>query len=243
MSEDERTPPPSPSEQETESLTPLSGTPEHIGPYRILQKTDVTVEHFPAQGDPERLEARLAGAGWIVDALLGTGARGEPRPPLDTVIDQLNAAIAPKLAVDVPSGLDCDTGAVDPVTLPADLTVTFAAAKRGQFRFPGAGVIGELVIADIGIDPALSQGIAVSVATPQSTSAMLPARPRPRENSSTTTIGYCESFRIHGKPRERKSVSPQTALFRSAVQSRISPLLRSMAGSGMPQPAIRASFT
>ena len=50
------------------------------------------------------------GATWIVDALLGTGAQGEPRPPLDAVIDQLNAAAVPILAIDLPSGLDCDTG-------------------------------------------------------------------------------------------------------------------------------------
>jgi NAD(P)H-hydrate epimerase len=81
------------------------------------------------------------------------------------------------VAVDVPSGLNCDTGAVDPATLPADLTVTFAAAKRGQFRFPGTEVLGELVVADIGIDPALSAEIQTSVATASKARQLLPARP------------------------------------------------------------------
>jgi NAD(P)H-hydrate epimerase len=79
--------------------------------------------------------------------------------------------------VDVPSGLDCDTGAVDPATLKADLTVTFGAPKHGQFRFPGAAVLGELVVADIGLDPALSADISAHVLTLQKVCARLPDRP------------------------------------------------------------------
>jgi NAD(P)H-hydrate epimerase len=79
--------------------------------------------------------------------------------------------------VDVPSGLDCDTGALDPAALPADLTVTFAAPKRGHFRFPGAGAIGELIVADIGIDASLGSDIQVEVATAEGIACMLPPRP------------------------------------------------------------------
>ena len=61
----------------------------------------------------------------------------------------------PLIAVDCPSGLNCDTGALDPLALPADLTVTFAGPKRGHFIFPGAAACGELVIADIAIPPDL----------------------------------------------------------------------------------------
>ena len=82
------------------------------------------------------------------------------------------------VAVDVPSGLNCDTGAVDPATLAADLTITFAAAKRGQLCLPGAGVLGKLIVADIGIDPALSADIQTEVATAPSIARLLPARPR-----------------------------------------------------------------
>ena len=81
------------------------------------------------------------------------------------------------VAVDVPSGLNCDTGAVDAAALPADLTVTFGAAKRGQFCLPGAGMLGRLVVADIGLDPALSADIRTEVATPASVARTLPTRP------------------------------------------------------------------
>ena len=118
--------------------------------FRILDKTDVPIEVFAERHDPARLEALLDGAAWIVDALLGTGARGEPRPPLDTVIDQLNAAAAPKLAIDLPSGLDCDTGQAARHTVRATATCTFVAAKPGFF-VPGAEQFtGQLHVLDIG---------------------------------------------------------------------------------------------
>jgi ADP-dependent NAD(P)H-hydrate dehydratase / NAD(P)H-hydrate epimerase len=55
------------------------------------------------------------------------------------------------VAVDVPSGLNSDSGALDPLAIAADLTVTFAGPKRGHFIFPGAAAVGELVVADIGM--------------------------------------------------------------------------------------------
>ncbi len=82
------------------------------------------------------------------------------------------------VAVDMPSGLHADTGSVDPVTPCADLTVTFAFPKRGHFLFPGADYVGELVIADIGIDPSLAREIPVTLATAGGVRAMLPSRPR-----------------------------------------------------------------
>ena len=108
------------------------------------------IEIFASRHDAGQLERQLDGAAWIVDALLGTGARGEPRPPLDKVIDRLNAAAAPKLAIDLPSGLDCDTGEPARHTVRAAVTCTFVAAKTG-FLAPGAGrYTGRLYVHDIG---------------------------------------------------------------------------------------------
>ncbi len=123
--------------------------------FRILEKTDVPIERFAAAHDPARLAEQLAGAAWIVDALLGTGARGEPRPPLNAVIEQLNAADAPILAVDLPSGLDCDTGKPAAHTIRATVTCAFFAAKSGFFA-PGAeAYTGEVRVLDIGVPPKL----------------------------------------------------------------------------------------
>ncbi|MGO8689096.1 MAG: NAD(P)H-hydrate epimerase [Thermoguttaceae bacterium] len=118
--------------------------------FQILRKVGVPLEIFGSRHDPARLADNLAGAAWIVDALLGTGVRGEPRPPLDAVIEGLNAAAAPKLAIDLPSGLDCDTGRPARHTIRAAVTCTFVASKRG-FSAPGAAEwTGQVHVLDIG---------------------------------------------------------------------------------------------
>ena len=119
--------------------------------FNVLTKTDVPVGVFGDARDAERLAKLLEGAAWIVDALLGTGARGEPRAPYDEVIEQINAAAAPCLAVDLPSGLDCDTGRPATHTIRAAETCTFLAAKPGFFQPEAAPYIGRLHVCDIGV--------------------------------------------------------------------------------------------
>ncbi len=82
------------------------------------------------------------------------------------------------VAVDGPTGLNYDTGEIDPLTLPADISVTFAYPKIGHTRFPGAGVCGELIVAEIGTDPQLARGIERELADPVLIRSLLPARPR-----------------------------------------------------------------
>jgi NAD(P)H-hydrate epimerase len=118
--------------------------------FQILLRSGVPIELFGNRHDAARLDEHLADADWVIDALLGTGARGEPRPPLDAVIDQINAAPVKRLAVDLPSGLDCDTGAAAEHTIRADETCTFVAMKRG-FLAPGAErYTGRVHVLDIG---------------------------------------------------------------------------------------------
>jgi hydroxyethylthiazole kinase-like uncharacterized protein yjeF len=81
------------------------------------------------------------------------------------------------VAVDGPTGLDYDSGALDETAIPANFTVTFAYPKVGHFRFPGAGALGKLVVADIGTDPALAADVTLEVATPEMVRGWLPQRP------------------------------------------------------------------
>jgi NAD(P)H-hydrate epimerase len=83
------------------------------------------------------------------------------------------------VAVDCPSGLNCDTGSLDRLAIPAQLTVTFGGPKRGHFRFPGAAACGELVVADIGIGASLPEVAAVKVelVTAPFARSLLPQRP------------------------------------------------------------------
>jgi NAD(P)H-hydrate epimerase len=119
--------------------------------FRIIQRSELPIHSFASPHDSTRWERILAGTSWIVDALLGTGSHGEPRPPLDAVIDQINACAAPKLAVDLPSGLDCDTGLPARHTIRAQHTCTFAAMKPG-FLVPGVELYtGQVQVVDIGV--------------------------------------------------------------------------------------------
>src|SRR5690606_11727029 len=83
------------------------------------------------------------------------------------------------VAVDCPSGVDCDTGQVAAETLPADLTVTMAAVKQGLLKLPAFEYVGELEVVDIGLPQDLSslEAVHVDVAEEESVAAMLPARP------------------------------------------------------------------
>ena len=81
------------------------------------------------------------------------------------------------VAVDVPTGLNSDTGALDPATLPADVTVTLAAVKRGHILPPGAAAVGKLVIGDIDVPDDLYADVKSEMATPAQVAGLLPARP------------------------------------------------------------------
>jgi ADP-dependent NAD(P)H-hydrate dehydratase / NAD(P)H-hydrate epimerase len=101
----------------------------------------------------EELEAELGRADLVIDALLGTGFSGEVREKEARVIDGMNDAVAPILAVDVPSGVDGATGEVHGAAVRADVTVCAHAAKVGCVISPGREYAGEVVAVDIGIPP------------------------------------------------------------------------------------------
>jgi hydroxyethylthiazole kinase-like uncharacterized protein yjeF len=139
----------------------------------------------------------------IIDALLGTGVsrpiEGSLKEILTVVGEEIRrrrktkrkeALFSPSVpsftappslpvlaAVDVPTGLNCDTGAIDPAAVPADLTVTFGFPKRGQFLFPAAEYVGQLIVADIEIPPHLADDVQVELATPEMVRGLLPPRP------------------------------------------------------------------
>jgi NAD(P)H-hydrate epimerase len=109
-------------------------------------------------GGVQRLERALDRADVVVDAIFGTGFRGIPEGAYATAIEHVNGATAPVLAVDVPSGVEGDTGAVRGPAVVADATVTFGAPKVGDVLFPGAAHAGVLDVADIGFPPDLVRG-------------------------------------------------------------------------------------
>ena len=106
-----------------------------------------------------RLDEQLDGACWFVDALLGTGSRGNPRPPSDDAIRWLNQKTARRVALDIPSGLDCDSGEIGTPCLEAEQTFTFVAAKPGLLLPASQALVGTLQVIDIGIPRELLSAI------------------------------------------------------------------------------------
>lgn len=113
-----------------------------------------------------------------VDALLGTGIQGPPREEFAQIIRAMNADRQPTVAVDIPSGVDSDTGATPGEAVRATATVTFAYPKLGMFLAPGANCVGELIVRNIGFDWRILQWDATYFwIRPEDLRSLLPPRP------------------------------------------------------------------
>lgn len=103
-----------------------------------------------------QVESAVEGSGLLVDALLGTGLQGPLKNQMELLISSVNSHNIPIIAVDIPSGLDCDSGRPLPVSVEADATVTFVALKKGFVDNPQSRqATGRVFVADIGITPNL----------------------------------------------------------------------------------------
>ena len=122
------------------------------------------------------------GADVVVDALFGTGFHGAPRPDAARSIGRMNDCGRPVVAVDLPSGIDASTGEIAGQAVAADLTVTFHARKLGLVVAPGRSHAGEVVVADIGLEPTSAQAV-------RALPALLARVPRKQEGDSKFTTG------------------------------------------------------
>ena len=103
---------------------------------------------------PRRVGALVDGCDMVVDAIFGTGLSGELREEYVGLISCINAQAKRIVAVDIPSGLDCDTGLPMPVCIEAEATVTFAAVKKGFVDCADSvQATGDVYVASIGIEP------------------------------------------------------------------------------------------
>lgn len=140
------------------------------------QQIEITVLEKP---DDETIIGAIELADVIVDAILGTGLNGEVQGRAREVIEMLEFAAAPIVAVDIPSGLHADTGQVLGAAVEAHLTTSFALAKSGLVQYPGKAYVGELRVVDIGFPPALLDDPEVCTYFTEASDcqAMLPYRP------------------------------------------------------------------
>jgi ADP-dependent NAD(P)H-hydrate dehydratase / NAD(P)H-hydrate epimerase len=113
---------------------------------------------------PWQQDAPLPSADVYVDALYGTGLNRAPDTSLASLIQRINTSVTPVLALDVPSGLNADTGDCPGVAIHADLTVSFIAAKRGLYTGQAATRVGHLQLDTLGLPEILWQGMPVDAA-------------------------------------------------------------------------------
>ena len=116
----------------------------------ILSLDDIELNAFY-----DRLSLEMRNANLVIDAMLGTGMTSPPREPISTIIDMVNSCNSKILALDIPSGLDCDQGTPLGASVIADRTVTFAAMKKGFQNAKSKKYTGELSVAPIGINTGL----------------------------------------------------------------------------------------
>lgn len=102
--------------------------------------------------------ARMMGASVIIDALLGTGQKGDPRAPLDEAVRWANEMGVPIVACDVPTGLDADTGYPFEPAIRARVTVTMGLPKLGLYVYPGRKLAGRIVVESLGLPRGLLEG-------------------------------------------------------------------------------------
>ena len=151
---------------------------------------------------PSDFGAVLSKAEVVVDALLGTGRsraiEGAVRDALTKVADARGRRDGPKVvAVDVPSGLDSDTGEADAATVAADVTVALGSVKRGCLTPTGASYCGQIRVADIGLGP-VSGGVGLEILDCHSVAEMLPNRPTAGHKGTfghAVVVGGAEAYR------------------------------------------------
>jgi NAD(P)H-hydrate epimerase len=128
---------------------------------RVVREKGVTIVHAPVARDVAMLAQGIDRASVVVDALLGTGVRGELREPIRGAVElirQARAAMVPILAVDTPTAVDASSGQPSDPAVRADLTITFHRPKTGLLTKSGAALAGRILVAPIGIPQEADRG-------------------------------------------------------------------------------------
>ncbi len=128
---------------------------------RLVREHGVTLIHAPVRRDVAILGQGIEKASIVVDALLGTGVRGELREPIRSAVELINrarATMVPVLAIDTPTAVDLSSGQPSDPAVRADLTITFHRPKTGLRTRLGAALAGRVLVAPIGIPPEADRG-------------------------------------------------------------------------------------
>jgi NAD(P)H-hydrate epimerase len=189
----------------------LAGDPERVrGDARValdrLVETGIAPVRVGGEAELERLIGSRDQWDFALDALLGTGARGVPEGAIADAVQalrDLDDRGTRVIAVDLPTGVDADTGAVARRAVRADLTVTFGAVKRGHVLYPGRAFAGTLEIVDIGlleVEPGATERC-VELASGPEMAARVPRRdPRTHKGTAGRVLVIGGSAGLTGAP-------------------------------------------
>ncbi|MDY7037303.1 MAG: NAD(P)H-hydrate dehydratase [Thermodesulfobacteriota bacterium] len=135
-------------------FTKISG--DALTNLKVIRRMNLDVREVPGTDEWGKCNEAIKSCDFIIDGILGTGLNSPIRGFYGKVIEETNALKKPLMAIDIPSGLNADTGQIMGLAIEADLTVTFGFPKIGHVVFPGAGIVGRLQRVDIGIPDMVS---------------------------------------------------------------------------------------
>jgi hydroxyethylthiazole kinase-like uncharacterized protein yjeF len=146
------------------------------------QRLTIDEEEVPENDTLEKLEEKLQRASYVLDALLGTGVSRPLPESMRSLLGRVRQEREKRdtlrvIAIDLPTGMNADTGEVDPGTIPAYVTITLACPKQGFFFFPGRKFIGTLYVGDIGLPAELEAHLHSEMLTGALVKNLLPERP------------------------------------------------------------------
>jgi hydroxyethylthiazole kinase-like uncharacterized protein yjeF len=146
------------------------------------QRLSIDGEDIPENDTQVKLEEKLQRTNYVLDALLGTGVSRPLPESMRSLLGRVRQEREKRdtlrvVAIDLPTGMNADTGEVDPGTIPADVTITLACPKQGFFFFPGREFIGKLYVGDIGLPAELEAHLRSEMLTDALVKKILPKRP------------------------------------------------------------------
>ena len=146
------------------------------------QRLTIHGKDVPEENTQGKLEEIVQRAGYVLDALLGTGVSRPLPESMRRLLDRVRQEREKRdslrvVAVDLPTGMNANTGEVDPGTISADITITLACPKQGSFFFPGRDYLGKLYVGDIGLPAELEQHLYSEMLTGALVKNILPKRP------------------------------------------------------------------
>jgi hydroxyethylthiazole kinase-like uncharacterized protein yjeF len=174
--------------------------------------------------------------GVAIDALLGTGQRGDPRPPIDVAVHMVNNLRRrgiPVVACDVPTGVDADTGRLFEPAVLADATVTMGLPKVGLYSYPGRANAGRIVVEGLGLPPSLvdAPSTATAVFIEDARQAMPSRRPDHHKGMSghvtviAGSVGMAGAAALCAKAALRAGAGTVTLLCPEGIYSACAPMV------------------